>query len=469
MQHAEEIIGALPPEPAQDFLPEIRREFIRSGKTIVVLDDDPTGTQTCYDVVVLTSWRVSLLVQELNKHPSILFILTNSRSLPEHEAVRLALDIGRNLLLASKDSHREIAVISRSDSTLRGHFPAEVDALATALNIPHAVRVLVPAFIEGGRFTIGDVHYIREMDQLVPVADTPFAKDTVFGYAHSNLRDWVEEKTKGKCKASQVVSVSIEDIRLTGPEGVMKKLSQCAPGKVCIVNACSHRDLEIVVMGLLLAEERGQTFIYRTSATIVSIRAGIAAGKRFKPQTEDTVSQAGSLIIVGSYVPKTTRQLEHLLAKKRHRSIEIDVEGLLRSENNVPYGDAIIRETDQLLREGNDVVIHTSRTLVKGDDARSSLRINSNVSSFLVSILKGLKVRPAFIIAKGGITSSDLATKGLEAERALVLGQIIAGVPVWKMDVNSKFPGIIYVVFPGNVGDEGALTEVSGILQSVAG
>ena len=313
-----EIFLSLPPEPKEELLSEIRRDFLRSEKTVVVLDDDPTGTQTCYDVVVLTSWKVSLIVEELKKKPSILFILTNSRSLSGDAAGRLAREIGKNLMVATKESDRKIVVISRSDSTLRGHFPVEVDAVATALNISDSVRVLVPAFIEGGRFTIGDVHYVREDDHLLPVAETPFAKDTVFGYTHSDLKQWVEEKTKGSVKASDVISISLEDIRLQGPEGVAGRLSGCRPGQVCIVNACSHKDLEILVLGLLRAEKAGQRFIYRTSATFVSLRAGIPAGKIFKAQKHQTNSRNGSLVVVGSYVPKTTHQLEHLLARQSH-------------------------------------------------------------------------------------------------------------------------------------------------------
>lgn len=450
----------LPPEYAEELLPAIRKEFIKTGKTIVVLDDDPTGTQTCYDVVVLTVWTVPLLVEELKKKPSILFILTNSRSMPEEAAVQLTLEIGQNLKEAVKESGREIVAISRSDSTLRGHFPAEVDAIARSLNMEDAVWILIPAFIEGGRFTIQDVHYIREQQELVPVANTPFAKDTVFGYAHSNLKEWVEEKTKGSVKATEVISFSLEDIRLRGPEGVSEKLTKCSAGKICIVNACSFKDLEVFVMGLLLAEKSGQKFLYRTSATFVSIRAGIAPGKIFQPKEENTGSPHGSLVVVGSYVPKTTRQLAYLRDQGSHHSIEINVAELLNSNETSAYTDSVIKQTDQWLASGKDVVIHTSRHLEVGKDSESSLQINSFVSSFLVCIIKGLTVRPAFIVAKGGITSSDLASKGLSAEKALVLGQVIPGVPVWQMDRKSKFPGIIYVVFPGNVGDDTALAEV---------
>lgn len=454
-------MSQLPPEYPQEMLSSVREEFIKSGKSVVVLDDDPTGTQTCYDVVVLTSWRVALIAEELKKKPSVLFILTNSRSLPESEAVQLAREIGRNLKDAVRESGREIVVISRSDSTLRGHFPAEVDAIAAALDINDAVKVLVPAFIEGGRYTLDDVHYIVEDQELVPVSDTPFARDIVFGYRHADLKMWVEEKTKGKAKASEVISLSLEDIRVGGPQVVSEKLKTCSAGKICIVNAASYRDLEVFVMGVMLAEKSGKKFLYRTSATFVPIRAGMASGKIFIPKIDDMVSSNGSLIVVGSHVPKTTSQLTWLLTQGKYKAIEVNVAEILNLSETSSQAAAIIQQTDQWLASGKDVVIHTSRKLEAGHDPESSLRINALVSDFLVSIMKGLTVRPKFIIAKGGITSSDLASKGLSAEKAKVLGPVIPGVPVWQLDQKSKFPGIAYVVFPGNVGDHTALAEVA--------
>jgi uncharacterized protein YgbK (DUF1537 family) len=69
-------------------------------------------------------------------------------------------------------------------------------------------------------------------------------------------------------------------------------------------------------------------------------------------------------------------------------------------------------------------------------------------------------------LTKGGITSSDIATEGLAVKDALVCGQIIPGVPVWKLGAESRYPGLIYVVFPGNVGDAQALVEVVNKLRS---
>lgn len=463
---AAEVLSRLPEESQQELLPAIRKEFLASAKTLVVLDDDPTGTQTCYDVVVLTAWNVSLLIEELRKKPSIIFILTNSRSVSSETAIAMAREIGKNLIAAKRESGREIVVISRSDSTLRGHFPQEVDAIAEALDISRAVRVLIPAFIEGGRLTIDDIHYIHENDKLVPVAETPFAADKVFGYKHSNLKAWVEEKTGGSIRAEEVVSISLTDIRVSGVDMVVTRLLSCAPGTICIVNGCSHKDLEAVVMALLKAEDAGMQFIYRTSATFVPLRAGLAAGKVYIPRAEETHSANGALVIVGSYVPKTTRQLHRLLRENKTHSVEVDVPTILRGNDQATYAGRIIAEVERMLRDGRDVVIHTSRQLQTASDVEGNLRINNTVSRFLVEVLSKTSVRPAFIIAKGGITSSDLATKALATTKAMILGQIIPGVPVWKLDEASRFPGIIYVVFPGNVGDDAALNKVFNQLKS---
>ncbi len=459
-------MAQLPPTyKAEDMLASIRAAFIKSEKTIVVLDDDPTGTQTSHDVTVLTSWRVELIASELKKKPAILFILTNSRSLPEREAVALTRDIGTNLKAAVRESGRQIVVISRSDSTLRGHFPAEVDALADTMDMNEAVVLLIPAFIEGGRITIDDVHYLVEKGELIPVSDTPFAQDVVFGYRHANLKQWVEEKTNRRIKAEDVTSVSLDDIRLGGPQQVSKRLMSCKAGSVCVVNAVTYSDLEVLVMSLIEAEQLGYQFLYRSSATLVPIRAGMESGKLFTPQKATLTPLTGSLVVVGSHVPKTTSQLSWLLQTGNYKTIEVNVGDLLHAGDAETQASAISQQTDAWLSAGANVVIYTSRQLEVGPDQDSSLAINAQVSNILVSIVQGLTVRPEFMVAKGGITASDLATKGLSVEKALVLGAVIPGVPVWQLDANSKFPGLLYVVFPGNVGDEMALGVVCGQLS----
>ena len=188
-----ELIDPLPPSWRVDPLPEIRAEMLARPSKIFVLDDDPTGPQTVSGVALLTEWSKQSLRSEFHASEEATFILTNSRSVPEAEAVRINREVGQNLLEVSAELEMSITVISRSDSTLRGHFPSEVEALAEALHPQGEYDALIfaPFFQEGGRYTIGDVQYARDGDNLIPVAETPFAKDTAFGYESSNLCDWM--------------------------------------------------------------------------------------------------------------------------------------------------------------------------------------------------------------------------------------------------------------------------------------
>ena len=198
------LFASLPAEWPHELLPRIQSLLRRTNQKVVVLDDDPTGTQTVHDTIVLTEWSVPALVRELESADPVCYILTNSRSVSEPEAIALNREIARNLRRASEQSGRPCAVISRSDSTLRGHYPAETDALAEAAESPPEATLIIPAFMAGGRYTIRGAHYVEEGAVLVPAARTPYAKDAVFGYQQSDLRRWVEEKTGGRVLAADV-------------------------------------------------------------------------------------------------------------------------------------------------------------------------------------------------------------------------------------------------------------------------
>src|SRR5215216_3920788 len=191
---------------------EVRAAVLQTGVKVVAYDDDPTGVQTVHGVDVLADFSQLGLEIELSEPSPLFFVLTNSRSLPAPDAVQLNRDITRNLLAVAKNLGTRFVITSRSDSTLRGHFPTETDAIGSELGGVDGV-LICPAFFEGGRYTIEDVHYLRQGDRLLPVADTEFARDATFGYTRSNLREWVEEKTAGAIPASAIASLSLEGIR----------------------------------------------------------------------------------------------------------------------------------------------------------------------------------------------------------------------------------------------------------------
>jgi uncharacterized protein YgbK (DUF1537 family) len=426
------------------------------GEKVVVLDDDPTGTQTVYETPVLTAWSEEMLRSELANELPLFYLLTNSRSVSLRRAKSLNREIGRNLVKAARRLQRKFVVVSRSDSTLRGHFPGEVEALAEGLGRKFDAWLLIPFFEEGGRYTIDDVHYVADGEWLVPAAETEFAHDAVFGYHSSDLREWVEEKTKGRILATNVSSITLEDIRLGGPKRVTKKLLSLPRGSVCIVNSASSRDLEVFTLGVLHAEAQGRRFLYRTAASFVRSRAGLGQNPILThlPLPKGN----GGLVVVGSYVPKSSVQLSTLLDRSEIEAVEVDVQRLL---SNVRADEVarVIRSVDQKLSMGVNVAVFTSRHLVLGRSPIENLRIGKRISTSLVEIIRRISTRPRFLLAKGGITSSEIASEGLNVKRAMVLGQIFPGVPVWRLGPESRFPGLIYIVFPGNVGGPEALVE----------
>ncbi len=454
-------LDTLPPEWQTDLLPAIQQELGRSSYKIVVLDDDPTGTQTVRDIPVLTSWAVGALEKELSGEFPGFFLLTNSRSLTEQAACGLAREIGGNLYLASKNTGVRVVVISRSDSTLRGHFPAEVDAAAEILNKQQLPYLIIPFFLEGGRYTLDDIHYVKEKDSLVPAAMTPFAKDAAFGFSHSNLKKYIEEKTRGKINAEDVIAVSLEDIRVGGPERVAEVLRSVPQGTACIINSASYRDMEVVVSALITVENEGYEFLYRTAASFVRSRLGLDAGDGLLSGTQLVNPSAnGGLFVIGSYVPKTTAQTNALFELTDIVPIEVKVDELLDERRRSEEIERVIALTNSTLSSGADAAVYTSRSLVAGSDAPSSLAIGGIVSASLVEIVSNLTHQPRYLVAKGGITSSDIATEALGIRRALVIGQALPGVPAWRCGEETRYPGMTYIVFPGNVGEDDALAQI---------
>ena len=283
MNLAERMAALPPPLRIADARRTLRDTLLGSGTRLVAIDDDPTGTQTVHGVRVFMEWSVRTLREAFALPEPLFFISTNSRSLSRAEATALAHEVGRNLSAAARQAGRRFLADSRSDSTLRGHFPAEVDALAAELAGAVDGVILVPAFFDAGRYTIDNVHFVDTGRELVPASDTEFAKDPDFGFTHADLREWVQEKTSGRVRADQVIPLSIEDIRRGGPEKVAEKLAAARNGIPIIANAACDEDLEVLALGAQAAEGRGRSFLYRTSASFVKVRAGISDRPLLEP------------------------------------------------------------------------------------------------------------------------------------------------------------------------------------------
>ncbi|OEK08274.1 hypothetical protein A8C32_02115 [Flavivirga aquatica] len=446
------ILNELPKEDTFNYRSSNRILFKELNRTCVVIDDDPTGNQTVYDVPLLTQWDLDAIINEFKSETPVFFLLTNSRSLPEEESLNIYKEVIENISKASKLVNREFTIISRSDSTLRGHF-SEIEKVKQTGDFDEAITVFIPVMFEGGRVTINDTHYVANEDVLTPVNETPFSRDHTFGYSKANLKEWIEEKTEGRIKASEVFSLPIEVIRSQNVLTLCNEIMTLQARSFCISNTLNYNDLDKVSHALLLAEKLGKTIIYRTSSSFVPSYIGLKSKPLLTLKNLINVSdKGGGLTIVGSYVHKSSVQLNYALASYNENGIiKVDVERVLGKESSL-YLISIISKINESLQKGIDVIVYTSRKIVTGEDAYSNINIASKVSNALVTLVQGLQVRPKYLLAKGGITSHDLAIKGLGMKRSKVLGQIEAGIPVWEMGEETKFPKLLYIVFPGNVG-----------------
>ena len=487
-----EVLAAYPAEvriPAALVADAVAASSAESPRMLVVLDDDPTGTQSVADLPVLTRWEIDDFVWAFGQAKPAVYVLTNTRSLDPAEAAARNEEVVRNALAAagSDDSGLRLGFVSRSDSTLRGHYPLEPDVIAaTVAKVSGEATdgvVLVPAFPDAGRVTIGGVHYMRgtgeDAGKLTPVAETEFARDATFGFANSDMAKYVEEKSQGRFAADSVIVLDLNIIRAsTDPRATANAIADAiepATNSTPIVaDIVTENDLRALSLGLDEAERRGKKLLYRVGPPFgrarigQEIRAELSGAEAY---AGNTPSLAGGLIVVGSHVGVTTRQLKALTEQHSAAHIvEIDVEKLLAAETETAadaYLDQTVDTVVDALRT-RDVIVHTSRLLIKTDSPAESLRIARTVSSAVVAVVnRTLKTfPPRFVIAKGGITSSDVAAHGLEIRHAIVRGPMLPGiVSLWE-PVDGPAKGIPYIVFAGNVGDDQSLADVTRKLSN---
>jgi len=446
-------------------LNEEREAFDRK---IIVLDDDPTGVQTVNGIHVYTDWTEESIAAGFAEENRMFFILTNSRAFQTAQTEAEHRTIAARVAAEARRTGKEFMLISRSDSTLRGHYPLETVTLARTLEESGERidgEVLMPFFKEGGRFTIGDVHYVQEGAELTPAGDTEFARDKTFGYTSSDMKEYIEEKTQGAFRAADVVSISLDDLRAMRVDVIIKQLMAVTDFRKVIVNAIDYVDVKVFAIAMIRAMKEGKHFLFRTAAAWTKVIGGVTDKPLLRRDELVVPGNAnGGLIIIGSHVKKTTEQFEKLRELDAVKFIEFNHLLVLDTPRLEAELQRIIRETEDAIRHGMTVAVYTGRKRFDAGSEAESLRVSVQISDALTSIVRRLSVQPAFLIAKGGITSSDVGTKGLSVRRALVLGQVAPGIPVWQTGAESKFPGMSYIIFPGNVGAVETLRDVVKML-----
>lgn len=445
------------------------RPTLAFDRRLVVFDDDPTGSQTVWGCPLLLRWDPASLRQAL-EHPSpLLFLITNSRALgPEEARTRLeAISDALALVLAERQQAGrplQVQLISRGDSTLRGHCPLELEVLQRRFG-PFAATFVVPAFLQGGRTTEGGVHRLHGQ----PVHETAFARDGLFGYRSSHLPSWLEERSGGRLRAASVpvLGLALLEAAWAEPMGAGAAaldawLATLAPGGLVAVDATRAEQLRAFVAAL--GRLPGRRWLFQCAASLIDALAdlgpqplapaGLAALRRRGADGEPLPG----LVLVGSHVPLADRQLAHLLDQPGCDGVEVPVDRLQDAAATLEA--ALVRSLDR----GRTPVLYSSRgeRLAGQGEARRSL--GQTLAGLMARLAGRLAPRLGYVISKGGITSHTLLADGLDLAWVALQGQLSPGLSLVLVPDEPRLraagiSGLPVLTVPGNLGDASTLTD----------
>ena len=439
-----------------------------------MIDDDPTGSQTVHGCLLLLRWDVDTLQYGLN-HPSpFLFILADTRAMSREDAAARNREICRCLdaaLSANKQSRHNVLLVSRGDSTLRGHGILEPAVLATYFG-PFDATLHAPAFLEGGRTTVDGVHRLYGK----PVHMSPFAQDHLFGYNTSNLAEWVEEKSKGIIRAANVDRLSLKELdeaatSSTGMIALSNHLQRLTNNQIVVVDAEQQRQL--TALGNVVRSLAGKRrFLFRAAASLVKALANpgsqpanarALAGFRRRSSLGELLP---GLVLVGSHVPLARQQLKQLLATDRCRGIELPVHQIARAfEGNLP--DLTLASLEQqwliqlykTLEDDHTPVLFTSHDELSFATRQAKRRFSKKLAQLTGRLAAAVAPQLGYLICKGGTTSQTLLAEGLSLTLVQLEGQLLPGLSLVRPLEYGNFWNLPILTFPGNLGDENTLLE----------
>ena len=456
---------------------------------IVVLDDDPTGSQTLHGCPLLLRWDGPALMAGLRQPSPFLFLLANTRALAPAAAADRVHQICRALAPALAQAQAEglidgALVVSRGDSTLRGHFPLEVEALAAGLTPalgPIDATFLVPAFLQGGRTTVDGVHRLHGQ----PVHETPFARDGLFAYRSSDLRQWVEEKSGGRLPAGQVELLSWRQLEAAAAHpseraALRRRLAALTGHRLVVVDG-SQPD-HLALFGALVRElvlpsaggERPRRFLFQSAASLLNSLAPLPP-QPLGPRELAGLRRRGAdgsllpgLVLVGSHVPLADAQLERLLAHPGCEGVEVPVARVHRVLEG-PLPDRLLpslelawrEQLEAVLARGRTPVLHTSRGELPCRHAAERRALGLALAAAMARVAAALAPRLGYLISKGGITTHTLLADGLALDWVALQGQLMPGLSLVRVPAT----GLPVLTFPGNLGDADTLVAAWRLME----
>jgi uncharacterized protein YgbK (DUF1537 family) len=411
------------------------------GPRIVVLDDDPTGTQTVADLPIVLTPDIQTLSTAVSQWAGPLWVLTNTRAMKLADAKSHLAMIADRVQTVLGPSVR---LVLRGDSTLRGHVLGEIDTLSA----PDSVALFVPAFVEQGRVTIRGVHYVTLGDRRVEVATTEYARDPEFSYRTSDLVQWIAERDPGR----PAFGMPLETLRSIGSSALADLLMSVPAHSVVVPDVETTADLQVIRDAWVEAQRRGRPVVLRCASSL----AGVVTGAPAKPIAVEPVT-GPVLVVCASYTSGATGQLAALAGLEGIASHQVDLSRAVSAHPDATnYCHSLAHEVADSLRAGRVTVLSTPRDTAPH---RLNFAVGEQIMDAVVGTVRQLQGKFAALVTKGGITSARVARDALSVPIAYVRGQVLPGIPVWALD----FPpggAIDQVVIPGNVGQPTAIREI---------
>ena len=446
---------------------------------IIIIDDDPTGSQTVNGCNLIFRWDYETLLKGLKGSSNLLFILANTRSLPEKD-VKIRLEeicfslkeIMNNSLFAEE----EFVVISRGDSTLRGHNFIEPFIINELLG-PFDATFYIPAFIEGKRTTLNGNHFVDN----IPIHKTIFSKDKIFGFNTSNVKELIYEQSNHKLDFNHIENINIKDfdvLETNQPNTLYMYIENLKNNKKVIVDIMDYYQLDKfseIVKSLL----KKKKFLFRSAASFISSLSNIKQNQknqvyfsqlRRKDNHDKTMK---GLIVVGSYIELTTQQLNKVLEISLCKPIEINVLKLYafyKLEDNLKQINSLkkylLNSIRQNLSQDFIPVLYTSRQIIAPRDNNDLIQFQLFLSAFISEIVSAIKNEIGYLISKGGITTNTIISDGLGADSVYLEGQILPGISLVTFNLCKQKGKLPIVTFPGNIGNDMSLVKVLEILEN---
>ncbi len=446
---------------------------------IIIIDDDPTGSQTVHNCYLLLKWDYKTLFRALKSDSKLLFILANTRSLSRDDlkirlkeicfSLKKVLD---NPIFAEED----FIFISRGDSTLRGHNFLEPFIINQLLG-PFDATFYIPAFIEGNRITINGSHFVNN----IPVHETIFAKDKVFGFATSNIKELLYKQSNCQINKEKIENITITDLEsldISNKKPFFEYIKKLSNNTKVIVDAKNYSHLN--QFSFLIKElAKKKKFLFRTAASFISSLSSIETNNKqniyysqLRRKNKNNAFMQG-IIIVGSYVELTTLQLNKILELNICKAIEINVEKIyalfkLNNEDDQlnSLKKIILNSIRYEISQNLIPVLFTSRKIICHSDENDLINFNNYLSVFIAEIVSEIRNEIGYLISKGGVTTNYILSKGFNADEVYLEGQILPGISLVTLDIPNKKDKLPIVTFPGNIGNEIALVKVLEILEN---